>query len=47
MAGAVELADPERADGTVRATKPLYTQGRIIHGLDELLPIVDARMNGR
>jgi aminopeptidase len=25
--------DPERADGTVRATKPLYTQGRIIHGL--------------
>jgi aminopeptidase len=25
--------DPERVDGTVRATKPLYTQGRIIHGL--------------
>jgi aminopeptidase len=25
--------DPERADGIVRATKPLYTQGRIIHGL--------------
>jgi aminopeptidase len=25
--------DPERVDGTVRATKPLYTQGRIIDGL--------------
>jgi aminopeptidase len=25
--------DPERAEGTVRATKPLYTQGRIIDGL--------------
>src|SRR6266536_3284826 len=25
--------DPERVDGTVRATKPLYTQGRIINGL--------------
>jgi aminopeptidase len=25
--------DPERADGTVRATKPLYSQGRIIGGL--------------
>jgi aminopeptidase len=25
--------DPERVDGTVRATKPLYTQGRIIEGL--------------
>src|SRR5919201_1370317 len=25
--------DPERVDGIVRATKPLYTQGRIIDGL--------------
>jgi aminopeptidase len=25
--------DPERVDGVVRATKPLYTQGRIINGL--------------
>ena len=25
--------DPERADGVVRATKPLYSQGRIIDGL--------------
>jgi aminopeptidase len=25
--------DPERVDGTVRATKPLYSQGRIINGL--------------
>jgi aminopeptidase len=25
--------DPERADGIVRATKPLHTQGRIIEGL--------------
>jgi aminopeptidase len=25
--------DPERVDGTVRATKPLYSQGRIIEGL--------------
>src|SRR5919109_924608 len=25
--------DPERVDGLVRATKPLYTQGRIINGL--------------
>jgi aminopeptidase len=25
--------DPERVEGTVRATKPLYTQGRIIEGL--------------
>ncbi|HWJ44190.1 MAG TPA: aminopeptidase [Gaiellaceae bacterium] len=25
--------DPERADGLVRATKPLYSQGRIIDGL--------------
>ena len=25
--------DPERVDGIVRATKPLYSQGRIIHGL--------------
>src|SRR5437588_3755662 len=25
--------DPERVDGVVRATKPLYTQGRIIEGL--------------
>jgi aminopeptidase len=25
--------DPERVDGVVRATKPLYTQGRIIDGL--------------
>jgi aminopeptidase len=25
--------DPERAEGVVRATKPLYTQGRIIDGL--------------
>jgi aminopeptidase len=25
--------DPQRADGVVRATKPLYTQGRIIEGL--------------
>jgi aminopeptidase len=25
--------DPERVDGIVRATKPLYTQGRIINGL--------------
>jgi aminopeptidase len=25
--------DPERVHGTVRATKPLYTQGRIIEGL--------------
>jgi aminopeptidase len=25
--------DPQRAEGVVRATKPLYTQGRIIHGL--------------
>jgi aminopeptidase len=25
--------DPERADGVVRATKPLYAQGRIINGL--------------
>jgi aminopeptidase len=25
--------DPEGVDGTVRATKPLYTHGRIIHGL--------------
>ncbi len=25
--------DPERVEGTVRATKPLYTQGRIIDGL--------------
>jgi aminopeptidase len=25
--------DPERVEGIVRATKPLYTQGRIIHGL--------------
>ncbi len=25
--------DPERVNGTVRATKPLYTQGRIINGL--------------
>jgi aminopeptidase len=25
--------DPERVDGIVRATKPLYTQGRIIEGL--------------
>jgi aminopeptidase len=25
--------DPERVDGMVRATKPLYTQGRIIDGL--------------
>jgi aminopeptidase len=25
--------DPERAEGTVRATKPLYTQGQIIDGL--------------
>jgi len=25
--------DPERADGIVRATKPLYSQGRIINGL--------------
>ncbi len=25
--------DPERVDGLVRATKPLYTQGRIIEGL--------------
>jgi aminopeptidase len=25
--------DPERAEGTVRATKPLYSQGRIIEGL--------------
>jgi aminopeptidase len=25
--------DPERADGIVRATKPLYSQGRIIDGL--------------
>jgi aminopeptidase len=25
--------DPERVDGTVRATKPLYTQGRIVDGL--------------
>jgi aminopeptidase len=25
--------DPERVEGTVRATKPLYTQGRIINGL--------------
>jgi aminopeptidase len=25
--------DPDRADGVVRATKPLYTQGRIIDGL--------------
>ena len=25
--------DPERVDGIVRATKPLYTQGRIIQGL--------------
>jgi aminopeptidase len=26
--------DPERVEGTVRATKPLYTQGRIIDGLN-------------
>jgi aminopeptidase len=25
--------DPDRVEGTVRATKPLYTQGRIINGL--------------
>jgi aminopeptidase len=25
--------DPERTEGVVRATKPLTTQGRIIHGL--------------
>jgi aminopeptidase len=25
--------DPERVEGTVRATKPLYTQGRIVEGL--------------
>ncbi len=25
--------DPERVDGIVRATKPLYTQGRIVNGL--------------
>ena len=25
--------DPQRAEGVVRATKPLYTQGRIIEGL--------------
>jgi aminopeptidase len=25
--------DPERVEGVVRATKPLYTQGRIIDGL--------------
>jgi aminopeptidase len=25
--------DPERVDGIVRATKPLYTQGRIVEGL--------------
>ena len=25
--------DPERADGIVRATKPLYSQGRILNGL--------------
>jgi aminopeptidase len=25
--------DPERVDGVVRATKPLYTQGRIVEGL--------------
>jgi aminopeptidase len=25
--------DPERVEGTVRATKPLYTQGRILDGL--------------
>ena len=29
----MDEADPERADGVVRATKPLHTQGRIIEGL--------------